>query len=263
MKEKTINEKRNLKFYKLLGQNHEVIVNGILRGKDIYYECPKEYQLNTKKPLILDWLMEYGKPDEICQVRSFGPVKLLCIYNALMTWISQNPDEEEKWVYKKEWQDFFRNNPKAFRKPSLQESSKKEEPKPIPVVMPNFNFYTKKQGIAISMGQSDVLITMIDKKRKNGINKTIVFHFRNDSFEKFESDYLVFAKHENRIYFKKSDARSGFKLTNKHKSSCSFSATIKPKDVFGFELFCKKELDLKFDEIYKMYYVENEEDDEN
>ena len=32
------NEKRNLRFYKLLGQNHEVIVNAILRGKDINYE---------------------------------------------------------------------------------------------------------------------------------------------------------------------------------------------------------------------------------
>ena len=42
------NEKRNLRFYKLLGQNHEVIVNAILRGKDINYEVPSKGKVNEK-----------------------------------------------------------------------------------------------------------------------------------------------------------------------------------------------------------------------
>ena len=255
-------EQRNLRFYKLLGQNWDVIANGLLRGKGIQYEVPKEYQMNTKKPLILDWLLDYGRPSEISHVRSFGPVKMLCIYNALMSWIEQNPEESNKWKYKNEWEEFFITNPKAFQKPPKPTTppKKKEEEKPVSVVMPKFNFYTKRS--AETTGLGDVYITVNQRKDKKYLVSKLSFHFRKNLAKKFESEYIVFAPHGNRIYFKEEDATVGFKITgNKSKSSAAVTATIRPKDIPIFEPFCKKELNLKYDEIYKMYYVEIEEEE--
>lgn len=260
-------EERNLRFYKLLGQNYETLINSILRGKDIYYEVPKEYQLNTRKPFILDWFLEFGRPEEIAKVRSFGPVKLLCVYNALMTWIDQNPSEEEKWLYKEEWQDYFKNNPKAFQKPSLQKptkprkkvENKKEE---VEVVIPEMEFFTKKGNYIITNGSGDVFITINEKKGASNKIIKLSIHFRNSCFKKFESEYIIFAPYENRIYFKQSDLNHGFKLTNKTQKGnrAVIMPTIQKKDISKFEPFCKKELPLKYDELYKMYYVEIEKE---
>lgn len=256
--EKKYYEKRNLRFYKLLGQNYEVLVNGILRGKDIYYEIPKKYQLNTKKPFVLDWLMDYGKPDEISQVRSFGPVRLLCIYNALVSWIEQNPEEEEKWIYKEEWNNFFKDNPKAFKKPEKTNIKKKEEPKPIQVVMPEFEFYTKGGNFRVTTGEGDVFISIVSKVAKDRKKKSniITFHFRRNSSKKFNSEHIVFAVYKNRIYFKEATLADGFKFVGKNKITTVIKATIGDTDVKKFNPFCNKELELKYDEIYKMHFVE-------
>lgn len=255
------NEKRNLQFYKLLGQNYEMLVNGILRGKDIYYEIPKEYQLNTKKPLILDWLLKYGRPTQISQVRSFGPVRLLCLYNALVTWIEKHPEEEKDWLYIQEWDDFFDSNPKAFKKPKKIEK-KKEESKPIDVVIPAMNFFTKQGNFRITSGLGDVFINTSIKKGKKVIINKLLIHFRKSTHHKFKSNYLTFAIYENRIYFKETDISQGFKIANKNDTSGVISPTLTEKDIVKFEPFLRKELDLKYDEIYKMYYVENEESGE-
>lgn len=257
--EKNLSEERNLKFYKLLGLNYETLVCGILRGKDIYYEIPKEYQLNTKKPLILDWLLQYSRPTEISQVRSFGPVRLLCIYNALMAWIQKNPEDMDKWVYMQEWEDYFKSNPKAFEKPK-RSPKKEEEPKPLDVIIPKMNFFTKQGNFRITTGLGDVFINLSIKKGKK-INYTkLLIHFRKSTHHKFKSEYIIFAIYQNRIYFKESDIKEGFKITNKNNTSGVISATIVEKDISKFEPFLKKELELKYDEIYKMYYVEVEEE---
>lgn len=258
--DKKVNEKRNLMFYKLLGQNYEVLVNAILRGKDIYYEIPKEYQLNTKKPFILDWLLDYGKPNEIAKVRGMGNVKLLCIYNALLSWIDTYPDEENKWLYWQDWEDYFSNNPKALKRPKKPTKKKEIKEKPIEVVVPEMNFFTKKGNFLVTNGIGDVFISISGKQIKDGKAHKLVFHFRNSCFLKFECDYLIFARYENRIYFKKSTINEGFKITNKTKARAIISPTIEKEDIPTFQLFCSKELELKYDELYKMYYVEVKEE---
>lgn len=259
-KQKKLSEERNLKFYKLLGQNHEMLINGILRGKDIYYKIPKEYQLSTKKPLILDWLLEYSRPTEISQVRSFGPVRLLCIYNALMAWIEQHPEDTDKWIYMQEWEEFFKSNPKAFKKPK-QSPKKVEEPKPIDVVIPKMDFFTKQGNFRVTTGLGDVFISSSIKKGNKTNYTKVLFHFRKSTHHKFDSEYLIFAIYQNRIYFKESHIKEGFKITNKNNTSGVFSVTVAEKDLVKFEPFLKKELFLKYDEIYKMHYVEIEEDE--
>lgn len=247
-------KKRNLQFYKLLGQNYLVLVNAILRGKDIYYEIPKEYGLNTKHPLILDWLLDYGRPSQISQVRSLGAVKLLCIYNALMTWIDQHPDDADNWVYKEEWEDFFRNNPKAFQKPNTNGSKKAKGVKPMEVVLPKLNFITKKQHCHFTSHDGDVYIRIYDRKPTNCMN----ISFRHNSHKKLNSDYAVFAVLNNRLYFNASTIEEGYKLTKKANQNI-LSASLNKSECSLLQPFANKELELKYDEIYKMHYVEIDE----
>ena len=247
-------ELRNLRFYKILGQNYEVLVNAILRGKDIYYEIPREYQMNTRKPLILDWLLKYGRPNEIAKVRSFGIVKLLCIYNAFLTWTEQNPIDVEKWIYKKEWDDYFKDNPKVSNK--IKKFTPKKIPEPIPIEMPDFNFVTKQGNFATTSCEGDVYISIIAKKVRKTIKLKLTFHFRRNLAQKFSSNYVVFTRYENRIYFKSTTIDLGFKIYSKSKNSAQFCVTIEEEDVKEYEPFCKKELDLKYDKNFKMYYVE-------
>jgi hypothetical protein len=77
---------------------------------------------------------------------------------------------------------------------------------------------------------------------------------------KFECDYLIFARYENRIYFKKSTINEGFKITNKSKARAIISPTIEKENVPIFQPFCSKELELKYDELFKMFYVELEKE---
>lgn len=253
------NEKRNLRFYKLLGQNHEVIVNAILRGKDINYEVPSKYQLNTKKPLILDWLLAYGRPNEISKVRSVGNAKVLCMYNALVSWCEQNPSDLDRWIYKDEWETYFKENPKAKEAPKRTNKTKvkvnKIEQNPVQVVKPHFNFVTKKGNLKHTSLDGDVYISIYNHYKVTTKVK-LVFHIRRNLHERFGSDYVIFARHENRLYFKASNYIEGFKIYRKSKNATQFHTIIQVKDLPTYEPFVHKELDLKYDEIYEMYYVE-------
>ena len=256
-------KERNLRFYKLLGQNYEVLVNAILRGKDICYKIPDCYKLNTKSPYILEWLLDYGRPSEISQVRRMGPVKLKCIYNALESWVEKNPDDLDKWKYWEEWEEFFEKDKTQYKKKKVKEKKPVASEQPIEALLPELNWVTKKVRNHYHTDKfSDVYISISEKKSKEYKNFRLLFHFRDRVKEKMNtSGYLCFAVFENRIYFKESDSINGFRISSKAKNSktITMAPSIKEEDIPKYEKFCGKELELKYDELYKLYYIEVEE----
>lgn len=305
---------RNLRFYKLLGQNYQVLVSAIARGNNFYYKVPSRYELTGKTPFILDWLLLYGRPSEISKVRSVGPVKLMCIFNALEKWCEQNPSEAKNWVYQKEWEDYFevkkdddRNLTKIkkainkvdryedcriqktnsnldryedYRLKKNAENKAKEElkvdsPKPmnIKAILPKLEFKTKKASYVSSSDCSgDVRITIkCNTASSRQTNNRIRFSFRRGCVFKITKDYIVYAILNNRIYFKAASSEEGFKVDSSRRPNekdkpdnqrtCYLVfGTNNDDDVKTFEKFAEKELELKYDNAYELYYVEVEEE---
>ena len=258
---------RNLRFYKLLGQNHMTIVNAVLRGKDIYYEIPKRYELNTNHPFILDWLLSYGRPSQLTMVRTLGPVRLNCIYNALNSWISQNPNEVKKWLYQKEWDEYFDTaEQKTETKTTLHYEStnnKEETTMELKEMLPELEFKSKMRGGqgGHKKGHMDVYVSVVDGAHKNNGNKgkRLNVIFRNNCDVAFNSDYLAFAVFKNRLYFKPEDKNIGFKITTKKgKNSVSrvLAAVLSDEELSKYEPFNRCESMLMFDDAYELYYIE-------
>ncbi len=276
---------RNLRFYKLLGQNYQVLVNAIARGNNFYYKVPSRYELTGKTPFILDWLLLYGRPSEISKVRSVGPVKLMCIFNALEKWCEQNPSEAKNWVYQKEWEDYFevkkdddRNLTKikkAISKPEPKKELEVDSPKPMSIkaMLPKLEFKTKKASYVPSSDCSgDVRITIKSNTASSRqTNNRIRFSFRRGCVFKITRDYIVYAILNNRIYFKAASPEEGFKVDSSRRSyekdkpdnqkTCYLVfGTNSNDDIKTFEKFAEKELELKYDNAYELYYVEVEEE---
>ena len=276
---------RNLRFYKLLGQNYQVLVNAIARGNNFYYKVPSRYELNGKTPFILDWLLLYGRPSEISKARTIGPVKLMCIFDALEKWCEQNPSEAKNWVYQKEWEDYFevkKNDDrnltkikKANKKQDIEEELKVDSPKPMTIkaILPKLEFKTKRANYASSSDSSgDVRITIKSNTASSRqTSNRVRFSFRRGCVFKITRDYIVYAILNNRIYFKAASSEEGFKVDSSRRPN----EKDKPDNqrtcylVFGtnsddevkiFEKFAEKELELKYDNAYESYYVEVEEE---
>ena len=68
------------------------------------------------------------------------------MYNALVSWCEQNPSDIDRWIYKDEWETYFKENPKAKEAPKRTNKPKtkvnKTEQNPVQVVKPHFNFVT-------------------------------------------------------------------------------------------------------------------------
>lgn len=260
---------RNLRFYKLLGQNHMVIVNAVLRGKDIYFKIPKRYDLNTNHPFILDWLLMYGRPSELANVRTLGPVRLNCIFNALKSWVEQNPNETKKWIYQREWEEYFNSTERdittktvkiACYKPAVK---KEETTMELKEMLPELEFKSKMRGGSggHKKGQMDVYVSVVDGAHKNNGNKgkRLNVIFRNNCDVVFNSDYLAFAVFKNRLYFKPEDKNIGFKIsTKKGKNSVSrvLAAVLSDEELSKYEPFNRCESMLMFDDAYELYYIE-------
>ena len=274
---------RNLRFYKLLGQNYQVLVNSIARGNNFYYKVPSRYELNGKTPFILDWLLLYGRPSEISKARTIGPVKLMCIFDALEKWCEQNPSEAKNWVYQKEWEDYFevkkdddRNLTKikkVINKPEPKEELKVDSPKPknIKSLLPELKFQTKSVSRRkLSDLTGDVYITIKHTESTKQSKNRIRFSFRRGSIFKITNDYMVYAILNNRIYFTAASDVEGFKIDSCRRKSeldkpieeriCYLCLGVDNDDVKSFEKFAEKELELKYDNAYELYYVEVEEE---
>ena len=280
---------RNLRFYKLLGQNYESLVNGIFRGKDIVYKIPKRYEMNTKHPFVLDWLLLYGRPAQIASVRQMGPVKLNAIYNALVAWCDQNPSEAKNWVYEKEWRDYFSaskpkkrsddilDTPKQGRlhkytpSPKIEKegeeikevsNNKEEHTVEVKEMLPELQFLRKRCKTGMTRkDHGDVGISFSIKKVKGENHNDLeimTISLRASAEEKIKGEYISVAALKNRIYFKTVDnSVDGFKLTAK--SKCRYATiTMTPEIKKTFAPFAGKSFDIKYDDLYELYYGEVE-----
>ena len=97
------------------------------------------------------------------------------------------------------------------------------------------------------------------QKTKNRDSYVISFTFYNNGADQISrSNYLVFAIDDdrNRIYFKESDDKDGYKI------SCHDSKNTATKIVQATynnlpSCFVNQHFKLKFDEVYKLYFIES------
>ena len=127
-------------------------------------------------------------------------------------------------------------------------------------ILPELKFHTKNAGNP-SDQSGDVRITICGKKEKTCNSKEIraCIYFRHGVYKKFETGYAVFAQLGNRLYFKQSGCTNGFKLMSRKGSEQSYrimQANISSEEEKELQRFVNKELELKFDKAYELYYVE-------
>jgi hypothetical protein len=263
---------RNLRFYKLLGQNYESLVNGILRGKDIVYPIPKRYEMNTKHPFVLDWLLLYGRPSQIASVRQMGPVKLMAIYNALLAWIEQNPSEASNWVYEKEWRDYFSDGKikkkvenkstkiEKVAKDIKSTSNKKEEtPMDIKDMLPELKFFTKRySGTKQDVVDGDIALYFSDRVNNKTKHRMFNISIRPSGRAKIKGDCIALAVLGNRFYIKEYSKYQGYKLTHKN-NNWYVQLSLIDETEKAFTPFAGKGYELKFDKAYGLWYGELEE----
>ena len=262
-KHKDIYKKRNKEFYALLAPNHEVIVACIMRGKDIYYDVPKRYEMNSNHPFVLNWLLMYSRPEVLSKVRTVGKAKLHTIYTSLSSWVDKHPEDVVNWIYKQEWDLYFNESTKNvekvienWKKPIKVEETPMTEMKDI---LPELEFFEK-----VSTGQSTTKpgdVKLWIKSTNGRKTRSLFVSFRKRSADVFKSEAIVFAVLNNRIYFKESDVEHGYKLASKVENTASkmIQMVVTQEREEKLKKFLDKELYLKFDESYQLHYVEVEE----
>lgn len=98
--------------------------------------------------------------------------------------------------------------------------------------------------------------------------KVLIFIFRDNLYNQFKSNYIMFAVLKNRLYFKGTTAGLGYKITEKATSGY-MSATLQKNEIAEFEDFAlQQDFSLKYDDFLEMYYIElakdgNNDEDEN
>lgn len=115
-------------------------------------------------------------------------------------------------------------------------------------MLSNFNWKTK-QSHRIGTSPCEVTITMTKDKRLN-------ITFRNNSYEKIAQDgkYITFCFHKNRVFFKESDPRNGYKISsNQSERNRYVQATITDE---AEKAFIGDYEEIKYDDFLELYYIE-------
>lgn len=108
----------------------------------------------------------------------------------------------------------------------------------------------------------DVGVSIINHKASEKRNRqayvTISFSFRNRIEKVFKSDYVEFGAVKNRIYFRPSDKRNGYKITIKANTAYVQATLLSDEIKKTYSDFDKSEYHLKYDDFQELYYIERE-----
>lgn len=108
-----------------------------------------------------------------------------------------------------------------------------------------------------SVAKTDVSIAIYASKMRNEERNDINITFRNGLGELFRTHYISVAIWKNRLFFRATDKEEGIKLVQRNSEKNHYAR-------IGTEAFVKKLLvfegdyELKYDDFYEMYYIENE-----
>lgn len=119
---------------------------------------------------------------------------------------------------------------------------------------------TKARG---SHGGNDVTITT-GLQGGHDERPYVNFIFRNGVSKLFsDTDYVLFAKFKNRIFFKAGDSNNGITLSkNKNASEDTRYARIQRANINEQFAVYAGDYELKYDEFYELYYIEREDKEE-
>lgn len=111
--------------------------------------------------------------------------------------------------------------------------------------MNNLKWVTKKHTQTFKRDLTDVSISIVQcDTAENGILTRFTFK-NNSQFKLTNNGYIVFAKENNRVYFKGSNADEGFKLTYMN----NFNTGVDLSEFRG-------NYSLLFDELTSLYYID-------
>lgn len=140
----------------------------------------------------------------------------------------------------------------------MARKAKVEMEKPV-VVLPEIKyddivfFNRKRQGSRAGCG--DVHVTLIKSKSGNrihvSINKNVEIVYKG-------TDFLEVGVVQNRMYFRKSDSKNGFKLTYRD-FGAGILFTISPREKEILEQFADSYYSMKHDDVLDLYYIEIKE----
>lgn len=120
-------------------------------------------------------------------------------------------------------------------------------------VLPELNW---KQKLRVNVS-TDVSVTITGGgKQSREDDRVLTIIIRDNLFQVFNTDYITFAVLKNRLYFRGTDKRNGYKVTVKNTSGYA-KITIHKNEVGVYEPFVG-DYSLKFDEFYELYYIERE-----
>lgn len=116
-------------------------------------------------------------------------------------------------------------------------------------------FVTKQ----LANSNKDILITILNSDKKKGKEQDIVrIRFANDTEKMIsDTDYMMMAVTETRLYFAATDCMKGWKITKRQNTEAAI--TCKSPTIVGWAINGGTgEYDLKFDQKEQLYFVEKE-----